>query len=86
MLLPRQGEIPPEYGPFNDQRFTKALIAFLTKTKISCFLEGAATEIDRVSRDNLRDLELVDEAESRGRGSRRGNLGIPRGCPTDHEY
>lgn len=81
MLVPRQDEIAPEYVPYKDQRFTKTLIAFFTKAKISCFLEEAVTEIDRVSRDNLIDLELVDEAESRGRGSRRGNPGIPRAYP-----
>jgi hypothetical protein len=39
---------------------------------------GAAQEANRACRDEPRGLELVKEAESRGRGSRESNLDTPR--------
>jgi hypothetical protein len=65
---PVQGETAPECRLFKDQRATKALITFLATTNIGCFSGEAAKEIDRASRDNLWDLQLVQEAESRGEG------------------
>jgi hypothetical protein len=43
-------------------------MTFLATTNIGCFPGEAAKEIDRTSRDNLWDLQLVEEAESRGEG------------------
>jgi hypothetical protein len=41
-------------------------MTFLATTNIGCFPGEAAKKIDRTSRDNLWDLQLVEEAESRG--------------------
>jgi hypothetical protein len=61
-----QGEAAPERLLFRDQRATKALLAFLAAINIDCFLGEAAQEANRVSRDDLRGLGLVEDAESRG--------------------
>jgi hypothetical protein len=65
---PGQGEAVPETRLFRDQRATKALLALLTVINIGCFLGKAAQEANRASRDDLRGLELVEEAGSRGEG------------------
>jgi hypothetical protein len=65
---PRQGEIAPEGRLFKDQRATKSLMAFLATTNIGRFPGETAKEMDRAHRDDLRGLELVEEAEQRGEG------------------
>jgi hypothetical protein len=65
---PEQGEAAPESRLFRDQRTTNALLTFLAATNIGCFLGEAAREVNRVSRDDLGGLDLVEEAESRGEG------------------
>ncbi|KAE8394390.1 hypothetical protein BDV23DRAFT_147842 [Aspergillus alliaceus] len=49
-------------------------MTFLEITNIGCFPGEAVREINRASRDNHWGLELVEEAESGGNGSRKGNL------------
>jgi hypothetical protein len=63
---PGQGETASEGRLFGGQRATKALIAFLAATNISCFPGEAARKVDRALKDNLRGLELVEEAERWG--------------------
>jgi hypothetical protein len=36
--------------------------------KTGCYLREAAQEVNRASRDDLRSLELAEEAESKGEG------------------
>lgn len=59
---------------------------FLATTNIGCFLGEAAREINRSYRDDLRGLEIVEEAESKGRDSRKGNLWTPRYRPAGNEH
>jgi hypothetical protein len=43
-------------------------MTFLATTNIGCFPGVAAKEIDRTSRDNLWDLQLVEEGGRKQRG------------------
>jgi hypothetical protein len=43
-------------------------MAFLARTNIDCFLGEKLWEVDRALKDNLRCLELVEEAERGGEG------------------
>jgi hypothetical protein len=65
---PGQGEAALKSHLFRGQRATKALLAFLAATNIGCFLGEAAQEANRASRNDIRGLEVVKEAESRGEG------------------
>jgi hypothetical protein len=40
-------------------------MTFLATTKVGCFPGETAREMERASRDNLWDIERVEEAESR---------------------
>jgi hypothetical protein len=46
----------------------QCLMTFLATTNIGCFPGETAKEMDRACRDDLRGLELVEEAEQRGEG------------------
>jgi hypothetical protein len=74
---PGQGEADPESRHFKDQRATKTLLAFLAATNIGCFL-GSQHGKQTGPLGRPWGLELVEEAETRWRGSREGNLGTPR--------
>jgi hypothetical protein len=65
---PQQGEEAPEGRIFRDQKVTKTLLIFITATGIGGFPVEAAREADRLLRDNLMGLGLVEEVERRGEG------------------